>query len=401
MGEVADLLANQERDQPTAKVIAHPAGWVPSVRTEGNTAVAVSAPTLNPATPDEAELIRGWHLDPDEWMIDGDLLANRWEQKPGGDHWLHQYKAHLVRRTAGVTLDVDELVKMAGRKAPAKPTAADTADHPALVVSINDWQIGKGEGGGSTATVDRIVASIAGVRARCRELARLGRRPSSVVLANTGDLVEQVTGHYASQAFTVDLNLREQCRVARRLLFRFVDELVTDGYPVLVTASACNHGENRGAGGKHQTTPDDNLSLTIVEGIEEACAVNPERYSGVTFAYAKDLTMVVDIAGVNVGLTHGHQIRGGGGGAADKVARWWTGQVMGCQPIATADILLTAHLHHLNVSEESGRTVIIAPAIDGGSYWFTSATGKSSPPGMLTFTVGAVHPRGWSDLAVV
>lgn len=401
MGDVADLLANQERPEPVGKQVKHPAGWLPSVRTEGNTAVAVSAPTTNPATPDEADLIRGWHLDPAEWMIDGNLLANRWEQKPGGDNWLHQYKAHLVRRTGGAErLDVEELVKLAGRKTPPKPRQATDQANPALVVSINDWQIGKGEGGGTPATVARIGEAIAAVRLRCRELTKLGRRPSRVVLASTGDIYEHVAGHYASQLFTVDLNLREQQRVARRLLFRFVDELVTDGYEVDVTALPCNHSENRNGAGKAQTTPDDSGGLSIVEAVEEACLSNADRYAGVRFFYATDLTLVIDVAGVNLGLTHGHQIRAGGPSAAAKVEKWWQGQIMGCQPVATADMMLTSHLHHLSFSEATGRPVFVAPALDGGSYWFAAATGQTSPRGMLTMTVGATHPRCWSDLQI-
>src|SRR5699024_11240445 len=120
-------------------------------------------------------------------------------------------------------------------------------------------------------------------------------------------------------------------------------------------------------------------SHVIVEGGEEACNANHDRYGAVDFAYAHDLTMVIDVCGVNVGLTHGHQIRGGSQQAAvAKVGKWWQGQIMGTQPVAKADILLTSHLHHLSISEETGRTIIIAPALDGGSYWFTSATGRSS-----------------------
>lgn len=265
-----------------------------------------------------------------------------------------------------------------------------------LVVTHNS----KEPEGGTPEMIDRLLISFAAVRARLRELTRLKRRPSMIVLANTGDLVEAVSGHYPSQPFIVDLNGREQLRVARRLLFRMVDELVSDGYRVLVTAVPCNHGENRNASGKAQTTPDDNASLTIVEGIEEACMANPDRYEGVSFAYAKDLTMVIDVSGVNLGLTHGHQIKGAGSGAA-SVEKWWQGQIMGCQPIASADILLTAHRHHFQISEETGRTVMLAPAMDGGSYWFTSTTGRSAPRGMLMVSIGDTYDRGWAELCIM
>jgi len=407
VGDLADLLA-QEAKTPKAK---HPVGWEPGLEWDG-TAGTITTPPLD-TEPDPAlwaELIADWGLDPARHVIVGPTQFRGWDAFPGGGEPVRRmryYRASIIERTAGVDrADVDQLVARAQKAKAPKPAVVTT--NPALVVSVNDWQIGKGEGGGTAGTVDRIIASWAAVRTHLRELDRLKRRPSRVVLANTGDLVEAVSGHYPSQAFTVDLNGREQLRVARRLLFRMVDELVSDGYPVTVTAVPCNHGENRNGAGKAQTTPDDNASLTIVEGIEEACAANPDRYHTVDFAYARQLVLVLDVCGVNVGMTHGHQINMGGG-AASKVEKWWLGQIAGTTPrrlamgvdtVASADMLLTAHLHHLQVSEELGRTVIIAPAIDGGSHWFTSATGRQSPPGMLCLTVGDAHPRGWGDLRV-
>lgn len=398
MGDLSDLLANQARPPVAAK---HPDGWQPGIVWDGQQGTVTTAPTEREPDPAMwAELIADWGLDPDHHRIVGDTIQFRgWDAAVGGGETrrMRYYRATVARRSDVVErADVAELVKLIGRK----PVRAVTdTDHPALVVSVNDWQIGKGEGGGSAATVERINAATDGVRRRLRELTKLGRRPSRVVLANTGDLVEQTSGHYPSQAFTTDLNLREQLRVARRLLFALMDGCVTDGYAVTVTAVPCNHGENRGVSGKAQTTPDDNASLTIVEGIEEACATNPDRYGAVEFAYARDETLTIDVCGVNVGMTHGHKIPGSGSAAA-KVEKWWTGQVMGSQPIAAADLLLTSHLHHLQVSEETGRTVIVAPAIDGGSHWYTAATGRSSPPGMLTLTIGDAHPRGWGDLHI-
>lgn len=407
MGDLADLLTNPPRPKVAAKA---PAGWEAGLTWDGTAGTLTTAPLeVEPDPAVWAELIADWGLDPTRHqVVPGSLQFRGWDAPVGGGEVrrLRYYRATIVDRQV-LRADVDELVKLAARKKPSRPTSGKAHTHPALVVSLNDWQIGKGEGGGTAGTVERITAGFEGVKRRLRELTKLGRRPSRVILANTGDLVEAVSGHYPSQPFTVDLNGREQLRVARRLLMRLVDDLVTLGYAVTVTAVPCNHGENRGPNGKAQTTPDDNASLTIVEGIEEACAANPERYHAVDFAYAADLTMVLEVSGVNVGLTHGHQIasrrRTGATSAtgAAAVEKWWEGQIMGSHPVAAADLLLTAHRHHLQISEETGRTVIMAPAIDGGSYWFTSTTGRTSPPGMLTLTIGDAHHRGWGDLEVL
>ena len=392
-----EALRQPEIPKPVKR--SHPKGWEPSLTVTGDSAVGVSLPQDGCTDPDERTLIAGWELDPDEWQIVGDVHVRRWQQTPDGD-WLRYFRCDLRRRSKGDRPDIDRLVRAAEKsKAPKTPTVID-GDGPAMVVSLNDWQIGKGEGGGTEATVTRIVAAIAAVMVRLALLEKAKQRPSRVVLANTGDLIEKVAGHYPSQPFTVDLNEREQLRVARRLVMRFVSELTDRGYPVTVTAVPCNHGENRNGNGKAQTTPDDNASLTIVENVQEACEANPDRYRHVSFAYARDLTLVLPVNGVNVGMTHGHQISGSGG-TATALEKWWAGQIMGRQAVADADILMTAHRHHFQISEETGRTVMLAPAMDGGSYWFTSATGKTSPPGMLTVLVDERYPRGWDGLVIL
>lgn len=402
MSALRDLVDQEHAAAPVAKA---PKGWEPGCTwdpTRGEGEITTAGLDAEPDTGVWKELIADWGLDPTRHqVIPGSVQVRGWDAPIGKGvvKRLRYYRARIVDRTVQHA-DVDELVKLAGRKTPRKAGTVTTV-HPALVVSLNDWQLGKAspQDGSSEETVDYLVEAWGKVLDRLRELSKLGRRPSRVILANTGDLVEGTSGHYATQTYSVDLNLREQLRVARRLLFRMVDDLVGLGYPATVTAVPCNHGENRNAAGKSYTSVDDNHSLTIVEGVQEACQANPDRYADVDFAYARDLTLVIDVCGVNVGLTHGHQVRGSGSAAA-KMEKWWTGQIMGCQPIASADLLLTAHTHHLQVSEETGRTVIIAPAADGGSYWFSSATGKSSPRGMLTLTIGDAHPRGWGDLHV-
>jgi len=50
------------------------------------------------------------------------------------------------------------------------------------------------------------------------------------------------------------------------------------------------------------------------------------------------------------------------------------------------------------VKQSGARTHIQAPALDGGSQWFTEQAGVLAPAGMLTLTVGAA---GWDDLRVL
>lgn len=395
MSAFDDAIALEAHDSPRAK---HPPGWEPHVEEHGDTATAVSAPMAG--QPSEGDLIRGWDMDPDVWQIVGDVQVRRWQRHDG--EWLRYFRAHLTRRRAAPDrADVEALCRAALRRHPAhKPVATDTGR--ALVVALNDWQIGKNEGPGrgSAETVDRIARQLATLPALIR-----AHKPSSVVLAGVGDLTERVSGHYPAQQWTTDLDEREQQRVARRLLLRAVDVVAPLVERVTMTAVPCNHGETRDAGGKMLTRVSDSVSLTLAESVAEVCAANPERYGHVEFLFPTDATLVHDVEGVQLATNHGHHFRRTGD-AMRTAWDWWRGQIMGVQPIAAADVLLTAHKHHFQVSEEQGRTIMLAPANDGGSAWWMRMTGQESPPGMLTFLagLGVGDPREgrcWDHLRVI
>lgn len=411
MGQLSDFLA---QPVPPALIKRPPKGWESGVEERDGRIVVTTDPL--PSEPDETvwkELVADWGIDPERYeILPGSMQFRGWDAAVGGGQVrrLRYYRATLVERTpAAMRADVDELIAAAAKRKP--PRRLYTGTGPPVLLSANDWQLGKLEGGGTPATLDHLLGSFTAFRDHRKMLDRTKRRPAEVVIANTGDLTERMFGHYPSQMSTVDLNEREQQRVARRLLMRLVDDAVDDGYPVLMTAVPCNHGENRGntsKGMKAISTPDDNVSLMLVEAIEEACAANPDRYGAVRFAYAPNHVLAVPIDGINVAMTHGHQVgskREKGATSATGAAAmesWWRGQVMDRDnPMAHADILLTAHRHHLQISEESGRPIFLAPASDGGSYWYTSTTGRFSTRGVLSLTIGESHPRGWGDLVIL
>jgi len=395
---MGDLLADalSYGASPSARA-AHPKGWEPGYEQSGNTATG-SAVFPDGDDPDSLAIIAGFGLNPDDWAIVGNVNCRRWQTYD--ERWLRYYKCDLVRRTPATDrADVDALCKLAASRKPRRPHQRSDMGW-ASFAALNDWQIGKGEGGGTTRTVDFLLERLA----RLDDMWKRDK-PSCIFLGNEGDLSEAVTGHYASQAFTVDLDQREQDRVVRRLLFQFVETAARRAPKVVVSGVACNHGENRGPAGKAQTRPSDNRSLTYVENVAEMCAMNPDAFGHVEFLYAPDTVLVCDIAGISTVHTHGHIF--GSGQPMTSTVKWWTGQVMGLRPAAAATVLVTAHRHHAQVSEELGRTVFMAPACDGGSQWFTDATGKSSPRGLLTFKIGAgigdplEGERCWDDLRIL
>jgi hypothetical protein len=361
-----------------------PFGWEPRVTVADDSAEAVSA--VFDEEPDETALLVGWQMDPDVWrIVDGSLLVNRWM---GGDgDWHYQYKARLVRRVSA-RVDVDELLRNVGRwKAPAQRDGSGS-----LVVCPSDWQIGKADGDGTEGTVRRIVESGQRVLAWAKQV-----RPEAVYLVGMGDLLEGCDGHYATQTFTVELDRRQQVRVVRRLLRDWVVELSKLGVPMVVSAVAGNHGENR-KDGKAFTRPGDNDDVAVIEVLAEVLAANPDAFEHVKFHVPDDrLEVLLEIEGWRVGFHHGH-VAGRGSTPQQKQQNWWKDHAFQQSGIGDADYLVTGHYHHLSVVDHGPRVHFQCPAMDGGSRWWEERGGGRSSTGTLTFVLGA---EGWDRLRVL
>ena len=412
-------LSDAEAAMPQRHTNAIPRGTEPSFQWDGNEGY-ITSPLL-PSEPDKAfweVLVQDWGLNAETTeVVDGSVNIRGWDANMGRDadgnatvQRMKYYRAQIRRRQSGErSINVEKLLeKVLKRKASKTDTLA--TGNRALVVLNADWQLGKGEGGGPEATVERICLAQDRVVERIRELRKAGRSPAYVYLAGMGDLVEQCLGHYSMQTFQTVLTRREQKDLAVYLIDRMV-ELLVDKFPdiqVVLTAVPGNHGENRNSSGKAFTDWLDNDDLDVFTSTYRAYLKNPERYANVSMPQfdgllQEDLTITLDIAGVPVTFAHGHQFgKGSGGGTVGKIEAWWKGQVMGRTPAADAAILFSGHYHHFVASEGTGRQVFQCPAMDGGSKWFTSQTGANSPAGMLTVGIGLDYgTRGWGDLLII
>ena len=273
-----------------------------------------------------------------------------------------------------------------------------------FLVLLSDWQLGKGEGGGSAAASERIMAAIDLSLLRYNELRAAGRSVGCVYLIGLGDIVEGCEGYYPMQTYQADLSDREQDALARRLLLYAVNSFVDAGARVVAMGVPGNHGENR-RNGKAFTDFRDNRDYSAFTTLADILAVNSERYSHVSVPVEAlnddDLTMTLEIFGVPVSFAHGHQFRSGANAQA-KMEGWLKGQALGRTGVSDAQLLFAGHLHHFVISESTGRTVIQVPAMDGGSQWYKSTAGASAPTGMVSLVVGAAAgPRGWDDLKIL
>jgi len=391
--------------RPKRHKLDHPTGWEPSLEWSDAGGTLSTGPLDH--EPDDALwalLMEDWGLSPERVrIIPGSVQVRAWDANIGAGEVqrLRYYRARIEPTVRNLDpIDLDALCQMVSRRKPAK--AHVTEGDRAIVVPLSDWQLGKAreQGGGTPETTERILRALDRLVQRIKDLRKIGKAPAAAYLIGLGDIVEGCTGSdfYPMQAFTMDLDRREQMRLARRLILAYVDAMIDLGLPVVLGAVPGNHGENRRNGGAW-TTWTDNDDLAVFEQVAEVLAHNADRYASVSVplgAIAKDLTLVLEVAGVPVGFAHGHQIKRGGPEA------WWKGQALGRQPIGDAEVLVLGHKHHLMLTEAPGRSILQCPAMDGGSYWWTAQTGQNSPSGMLAFLVGSgCGPRGWSDLEVL
>lgn len=374
-----------------------PQGWKPFVSYDDAVAEGQTPPLHEDAS--EADILSSLGLAAQDWEVTR-IKVSKWQSS--GD-WLTAYRVSARRRVAGsALLNTEELLAEA-RGWAVTPRLAQRGSE-SLVVCLADWQIGKGERGGSAAAIDRILTAGQGVVERVEELRAIGRQIGSITVLCLGDIVESCSGFYPAQTATVDLDTRGQVRVSWQLLTALLRMWAPLVERVDVVPVGGNHGEVRsGASSAQVMGSADNLDLLVCEAARDVLAERADL-SHVKFHLPDNpLIAVYDVSGVAIGVTHGH-LMGGGSNPAAKAEKWWKGQAFGRGDLADARILVTGHYHHLALAEwsEDGRTWIQTPAMDGGSQWFRDISGQSARTGMLTFLAGRrLGAMGYSDLQVI
>jgi hypothetical protein len=388
-----EFLGRKALEQPVRTRGVHPKGWEPGVSFDG-TKGTITARSTEPK-PNWSDLLKEWGFDPNLYQVVEPVQVRTWEAAIGNgatkQFWY--YKADIRSGSPEAdTTDWEALKALATRKRPA-PVRTALSGSGGLVVAIADTQMGKADGGGTEATIDRYHNALAQVVQQAKRL-----KPEVIVIAGLGDLIENCEGHYAQQAWRTQLNLRDQINVMRRLLYRTVESLASLAPRVVVAAVGGNHGENR-KDGKSFTDFADNHDVALFEQVADICSAS-ENFKHVSFVIPNDeLSLTLDVCGTIVGLAHGHQCRKGAT-PSQKVDNWWKDQSHNRRPIGDADILLTGHYHHLTVNQSGIKTHIQAPAMDGGSDWWINQTGQDAPPGLLTLRVGKQFVGGWDEMKV-
>jgi hypothetical protein len=314
--------------------------------------------------------------------------------------WLYSYKARFKRKnlTALPDTEIDNIRTYVQKWKPVPKTTApiSTEEGSTLVVCWADQQLGKSAGGGTDATVERIIDSYQATIQRVKDLRKIGRNIEKIAIVNMGDPVEGCDGNYASQLFTVELTQRQQLLLAIDLWAQGIRQLSPLAEEAEFISVLCNHGEWMRRGGKAVTSDSDNAGGFLTDAVKRVLDGRPETDKLKWNIPHDEMITTSVLSGVKVAFTHGHKISG-------KEVEWLRGQSIkilreeGREP----DIWVTAHKHHLQVQDFGPWYRFQCPSNDGGSKWYTDMSGNWSTPGTLTFLVGKHDPKGWSDMAVL
>lgn len=371
----------------------HPSGWEPGVAWNGDSGTLTSKP-LDSEPNDWSELLAVWDLDPEVFEVVEPVQYRAWDapNPEGGLRRLFYYRA-TIRRRVESRASVAELLAVLKEKRPRMGSFEPSDDGFMYVVPAGDLQIGKPDGDGSEGTIRRFVEKTDMSVVRLKELRRLKRPISGVMLPWLGDCIEGLVSQSGALAAAgrLDLTMSEQLRVYRRLMLYQIQQFAGLTDRIIVPVVPGNHDEVQKAG-KVVRRFDDSWAIEGAVAVADALKLNTQ-YDHVSFVFpgVDELTITLDVAGTPVGFAHGHQF------GRDPM-KWWAGQAHGMQDIGSATLLLGAHLHHLRIEQGGAKTFIQIPAMDGGSTWWRHKTGQDAPAAMVSMLIG--H-GGWSDLAVL
>jgi hypothetical protein len=361
-----------------------PQGWEPGYVWTGSSG-EITTPALSEKPRTWDDFIRDAGLDPAEVEVVEPVTVRGWDAtqrtKDGTNVTvrLHGYKLQVRRR--GASVNVDEIVKAI--KATKTRRKAPTGDST-FVVALGDLQIGKMDGDGPDGTVCRTAEGIELAAARLKAIRR-GTPIGTVHLAWLGDCSEGFVSQGGDNAWRTVLTQTEQNRVVRNLMRFAVQQFAPLAERVTQTSVPGNHDQAVRFGKGGITRYDDSHDVEQMVALGDALTLNPTAYGHVQTHTPKrdELTVTLETSGTIITHAHGHMWRPG------KHFEWWQGQAFGDHEPGRADILLSAHGHHLVVEQRGARTFIMTPALESESTWWRHRTGQSGNPGVLTFTTNA------------
>jgi predicted phosphodiesterase len=396
-----DKFAQTRSNKSTHKKnkINHPKGFEPSVyyseKTKSGEIVSKPQPTNNVDWQEQLESYFG--VDAGNYRVVENTAEIRfWDVNAGMGQIerLYYFKAKIVSNEVYMPdEDFKKLLQLASKKRPL-PKQKVTKNTKTFTIALADFQIGKG---GTEESIERFMSYIPKIKKQVKQLQK-HETIDQVLFAGLGDLVEGCSGHYAMQEFQTELDDRQQQKVARRMIYTLIKEVMPLFKRGLVAFAGGNHGENR-KNGKAFTTFGDNKDVMLAEELQEIFKEAPAYKDILDFIIPEnELSLTFDVSGVVISILHGHQMRSGANSQA-KSRKWLSDQAFARNSIADSDILLHGHYHYFSAYESSDRLIVQAPTLDSGSEWFENTKGDKSRAGMLTLVIGGEEK--WDYIKVI
>lgn len=386
----ARLAAIQTPSAPDARRerMSHPKGFEPGVKFSLDSGLPESA-VISSVTEIDAEDHRARIEEQTGLKIPAnlDVRLERLTLQNGPDAVVERwwYKYVFIPRLTLITEDAfDHVSSLKAFRRNRKSVKPAYAGGSTLMLSWNDWQVGKAEGGGTNALLERFTGQVEAAKVRAAELRKIGRNLGHLVILGGGDMIEGCT-IFPHQMMHIDADRRRQINVTTDMILFGLDELAPLFEKVTILVVGGNHGENRIDGKRTNRT--DNDDCLVFENAARAAA-RDDRLAHVDFVIAQgEPAKTLEVNGWIYATTHGQAFGKGAGRPEQKAHNWYKGQAGGRFPAGDADVLVSHHYHHKAERDWGACLWVQTPANDGGSLQHTDLTGEAADAGMLSWVV--------------
>ena len=297
-----------------------------------------------------ADVLRKEGLDPEHWEV---TRFKRSEWGEGKVSTRYEFRRTAPASTLAAALSDAELTLVHSISAAEETPQNGSQGFTTAVVCIADTQLGKYESPAADA-LSRVFLAINVAVARVAKM-----EPEHVVVAFMGDHVEGFVSQGGANAWRTQMPLTEQIRLTRRMMIYAMDRFETLGIPMSMVAVPGNH-DQAVKFGKGITTYNDSHDVESLIAVSDAAALT-ERFKRVKFLVPEtdEISVSMNLSGTHTVFTHGYFAKPG------KYHEWVKGQAYNRHSLYHGcDLVVMGHWHTFHMSQDTDRTVIVAPAAE-------------------------------------
>ena len=368
-----------------ARRVEAPKDFRPALEFDGTEGFAITPGIPAGQVPDFEQFLLEQGFDPAEYEIVGNPRTSRWQKYD--ESWLTSYRFNFRKKLSEDIEDLPLLWRTAKQSIRKRSKSYKPIAEKALVVMLADFQLGKTDSrGGKIEQFERIFASYDRLEAFIAK-----ERPSKVILADMGDIVEGFSNKADQQQLATNHgSIMWQVDSAISLVWHAIGIANKFTDDVIYATVASNHCQNRINKQQVGLPGRDDWGVFIAKQINRI-ATETATPLLTLIPEPSDESLAFDVFDDQfhvLGLWHGHQ-----SARPEAVPSWWEKQAFGSQPVAAASIGLTGHFHHLRIQElgqhanGGSRYWIQGKTMDNGSSWFRLNQGSESQPGLTAFVL--------------